>query len=89
MLRFRFANFREPDLKSGFRFCPRTGPNRTAATLLPTHPSLENDERVSDSSSKDDYVLGLGYTANWRVRSISNPKYKTKSIKTLLVIFAP
>ena len=33
MLRFRFAKFRELDLKSGFRFCPRTGPNRTTATL--------------------------------------------------------
>ena len=33
LLRFRFAKFREPDLKSGFRFCPQTGPNRTAATL--------------------------------------------------------
>ena len=33
LLRFRFTKFREPDLKSGFRFCPRTGPNWTAATL--------------------------------------------------------
>ena len=39
LLRFRFAKFRELDLKLGFRFCPRTGPNRTAATLFGGHVS--------------------------------------------------
>ena len=34
LLRFRFAKFHEPDLKSGFRFCPQTESNWTVATLV-------------------------------------------------------
>ena len=41
--------------------------------MLATNPSLEDDERASGSSSKDDYVLGD--TANWYgCRPISNPE---------------